>query len=67
MAKSYKLSKEADRMSHNDGTANPKWFRPDVDPMAIRKLMQKSDTIALRDTFLWLGAMCLSAVIAIAL
>jgi hypothetical protein len=38
-------------MSHDNGTANPQWFRPDVDPMAIRKLMQKSDAIALRDTF----------------
>ena len=67
MAKNYKLSKEADRMSHDNETANPNWFRPDVDPMAIRKLMQKSDAIALRDTFVWLGAMCLSAGIAIAL
>ena len=47
MAKNYKLSKEADRMSHDNETANPNWFRPDVDPMAIRKLMQKSDAIAL--------------------
>ena len=67
MAKNYTLSKEADRMSHDNRTANPNWFRPDVDPMAIRKLMQKSDAIALRDTFVWLGAMCLSAGIAIAL
>ena len=46
MAKNYKLSKEADRMSHDNRTANPNWFRPDVDPMAIRKLMQKFDAIA---------------------
>lgn len=67
MLRNYKLSDEADSVAKRDGLANPKWFRPDVDPIAIRELMQKSDVIALRDTLIWLGIMCLSACFAIAL
>lgn len=44
-----------------------RWYRPTVDPNDIRALMEKSDRIALRDTGLWLGAMIVSAGIAIAL
>lgn len=47
--------------------ATPQWFRPSVDPAQIRALMVKSDAIALRDTAIWLGAMCVSAAVAIAL
>ena len=47
--------------------ASPQWFRPRVDPAAIRALMEKSDTIALRDTALWLGSMAVAAMSAIAL
>ena len=67
MLRNYKLSEEADSLAKRDGLANPRWFRPDVDPIAIRELMQKSDVIALRDTLIWLGIMCLSACLAIAL
>ena len=67
MARNYELSAASDRIAKQDGLANPKWFRPKVDPNIIRELMQKSDAIALRDTVLWLGLMCLSACLAIAL
>ena len=67
MAKDYQLSGNAGRDAIENGIANPKWFRPDVDPQAIRDLMQKSDAIALRDTIFWLGMMCLTAGIAVAL
>lgn len=67
MTKDYKLSGEAGRAAIENGVANPKWFRPDVDPKTIRDLMQKSDAIALRDTVIWLGAMCATAVVAVAL
>ena len=67
MLRNYKLSEEADSLAKRDGLANPRWFRPHVDPIAIRELMQKSDVIALRDTLIWLGIMCLSACFAIAL
>ena len=67
MARNYKLSAETDRIAKESGISNPKWFRPAVDPITIRELMQKSDAIALRDTLLWLGLMCGSAGFAIAL
>jgi len=63
MPKDYSLSSAAVA----EGTDNPQWFHPSVDPAAIRMLMQKSDKIALRDTLIWLGALCLSGVIAVAL
>lgn len=46
---------------------NPLWYRTQVDPAAIRALMEKSDSIAIRDTVIWLGAMVLLAVGGIAL
>ena len=67
MTQNYKLSDEGDSIAALNGTANPNWFRRTVDPQAIRALMQKSDAMALRDTALWLGALIVSATIAIAL
>ena len=61
MARNYELSASSDRIAKQDGLAKPKWFRPKVDPNIIKELMQKSDAIALKDTVLWLGLMCLSA------
>ncbi|MEO1640992.1 MAG: fatty acid desaturase family protein [Pseudomonadota bacterium] len=67
MTKTYRLSEDADKTAVKNGTANPNWFRPSVDPQAIRALMQKSDAVALRDTVVWLGAMVVSAGSAVAL
>lgn len=67
MANDYALIGETGRAAVASGLANPTWFRPRVDPQDIRALMEKSDAIALRDTALWLGAMLISASIAIAL
>ncbi|WP_108816813.1 fatty acid desaturase [Loktanella sp. Alg231-35] len=67
MRDAYQLSAETSRLATENGTANPKWFRPNVDPQDIRALMQKSDARAMRDTVLWLGAMFVSAVCAVAL
>ncbi|AZV80481.1 hydrocarbon oxygenase [Parasedimentitalea marina] len=67
MSAHYLLSAEASRLATEKGWANPKWFRPAVDPQKIRDLMQKSDARAMRDTALWLGAMCVAAGCAIAL
>lgn len=44
---------------------NLRWFRPEVDTKDIRLLMEKSDKLALRDTFIWLGVMFISAFLAI--
>ena len=65
MTKDYSLTGETGRQALENGQANPNWYRPEVDPAAIRALMQKSDKIALRDTLIWLGAMAVSAGIAI--
>lgn len=67
MKKDYSLSGKAGLAANESGLTNPKWFRPNVDPQAIRALMQKSDAIALRDTAIWLGAMVISSAVAIAL
>lgn len=67
MAKDYALSGDAGRAAVTSGRANPKWYRTPVPPEEIRALMEKSDAIALRDTALWLSAMCVSAAVAIAL
>jgi fatty acid desaturase len=67
MTKDYSLRGDAARRALESEAANPAWFRPEVDPAEIRVLMAKSDTIALRDTFIWLGAMLVFAGIAIAL
>ncbi len=48
-------------------SASPRWYRPEIDPKEIRALMEKSDTVAMRDTVIWLGVMVVSACIAIAL
>lgn len=49
------------------GLANPSWFRPSVDPAAIRALMEKSDARAGRDVAIWIGALILTGAIALAL
>jgi len=63
----YQLSGDAGRVAVENGMANPKWFRPDVDPHDIRNLMQKSDAIAIRDTIIWLGMMIVTAGCAVTL
>ena len=63
----YQLSGDAGRVAVENGMANPKWFRPDVDPHDIRNLMQKSDEIAIRDTIIWLGMMIVTAGCAVTL
>ena len=67
MPKDYSLSGRAGQSAVEAGLANPNWYRPAVDPAAIRNLMKKSDAIALRDTLVWIGAMVLSAGVAIML
>ena len=63
----YSLIGEGAARAKAAGLANPSWFRPDVDPKAIRALMVKDDRRAIRDTFLWLGLMGVFAGIGIAL
>ena len=53
----------------NDSSAmqSPRWYRPQVDPQDIRVLMQKSDIIAFRDTFIWFMGLGVSGYLAILL
>ena len=67
MPRDYALTGEGARAAEERGLANPSWYRPDIDPQAIRALMEKSDAIAFRDTALWIGVMVVSAGIGIAL
>ena len=67
MAKDYNLLGEDGRRAEATGLANANWFRPTIDKVALRALMQKSDGPALRDTALWIGGMFIFAAIGIAL
>ena len=67
MPKDYSLLGEEGGRAVEAGLANPRWFRPKVDPKVIRAMMEKSDARAMRDTALWLGLMVLFAGIGIAL
>ena len=67
MKRDYNLLGDDGRKAVTSGLANANWFRPKVDPSAIRALSQKSDGPALRDTAIWLGCMVLFAGIGIAL
>lgn len=67
MPKDYSLTGPAAQDAAKKGLANPSWYRPKVDPQAIRELMEKSDAIALRDTAIWIAVMVVSACIAVAL
>lgn len=57
------MPKDYSLLSHTaqDAKASPAWYRTQVDPVAIRALMEKSDAIAARDTALWIGLMGLFA------
>lgn len=67
MAKDYTLSGDAGRAAIAAGLANPKWYRTDVPPDAIRALMKKSDAIALRDTAIWIAALIAAGTIGVLL
>lgn len=64
MAKDYALTGPA---SGQHADKSVRWYRPKIDAAEVRALMEKSDSIALRDTIIWLGAMIVSASIAIVL
>ena len=53
--------------SEHKDVKNVRWFRPEVDINDIRILMEKSDKLALRDTFIWFGVMAITVYIAILL
>ena len=65
--KCYSLS-EAQQIQNDSSTVkSPRWYRPQVDPQDIRVLMQKSDSIAFRDTFIWFMGLGISGYMAVLL
>ena len=46
------------------GLVDAEWFRPSIDPAALRSLQQRSDRRAARDTIVWLLLLVLAAWIA---
>lgn len=67
MPKDYSLTGSSAQAAQQAGLSEPSWYRTKVDPASIRKLMVKSDRIALRDTLLWIGLMVLFAGLAVLL
>ena len=67
MKNKYSLHKERQSDCKTETLASPRWFKPEVDRVEIRKLMQKSDMIALRDTIIWLGGLGLCGYLSVLL
>ena len=63
----YSLIGETGKKAESMGLAQPRWFRPKIDPAEIRHLSQKNDARATKDTVLWIGLMVLFAGVGIAL
>ncbi len=61
MARDYSLVREGGGEAETAGLANPSWYRTEVDPATIRRLMVKEDARPTRDTVLWLGSMVVLA------
>lgn len=67
MAKDYSLTGESARMAEEAGLANPKWYRPKVNPALVRELMVKTDRVSDRDAILWILLLVGSATVAVSL
>lgn len=67
MKNKYSLLKKRQSDCKTETLASPRWFKPEVDRVEIRKLMQKSDRIALRDTIIWLGGLGLCGYLSVLL
>ena len=61
----YSLVGESTVAAEASGLANPSWFRPKLDPEVIRRLMEKDDQRATRDTALWIGLMIVFAALGV--
>ena len=65
--KCYSLAKAQMMQSNGPTVKSPRWYKPKVDPQDIRVLMQKSDIIALKDTFIWFLGLGISGYLAVLL
>lgn len=60
----YSLLGEDARRAVDSGLANADWYQTDVPRKELKALMKRSDTPAIRDTVIWLGAMAVLAALA---
>ncbi|TIP85581.1 MAG: fatty acid desaturase, partial [Mesorhizobium sp.] len=57
----YSLVGESTRRAIETGLASAEWYHTDVPRKTMKELMQRSDSPAIRDTAIWLGAILVSA------
>ncbi|TIL78499.1 MAG: fatty acid desaturase, partial [Mesorhizobium sp.] len=57
----YSLVGESTRIAIETGLASAEWYHTDVPRKTMKELMQRSDSPAIRDTAIWLGAILVSA------
>ena len=67
MVKDYSLTGSSAQKAHESGLSSPNWYRTEIDPSEIRKLMQKSDARAFKDAFLWIALLLITAYFAVIL
>ena len=53
----YSLVGESTRSAIESGLTSAEWYQTPVPRQAMKELMKRSDTPALRDTIIWFGAM----------
>lgn len=63
----YSLTGAENARAVQRGLANATWYKTEISRKQMKELMQRSDTVATRDTAIWLGLMILFAGIGIAL
>ena len=56
----YSLVGESTRSAIDNGLVSAEWYRTPVPRQAMKELMQRSDSPAIRDTVIWLGALAAS-------
>jgi fatty acid desaturase len=57
----YSLAGESTKSALENGLANAEWYRTEVSRKALKELMQRSDTVAFRESILWIVLIALSA------
>jgi fatty acid desaturase len=61
VARDYSLTGPEGKRAIEIGLASAEWYHSEVPRKAMKELMQRSDSPALRDTIIWLGLLTLTA------
>ncbi|GLS19977.1 fatty acid desaturase [Labrys miyagiensis] len=67
LQRDYSLNGTSTRSAVETGLASAEWYHTEIPRKVMKELMQRSDSPALRDTILWLGAMAISGAVGVAL